>query len=974
MLTVGRARQAIVEWRNWGLPVKLAAVVVVPVVFAVALSATQIRAQITESDQYARVGHVVDTVNTVQPLITSVQLERARAADWLTGAGNPGALAAQATATDRAAAAVTSAFQDPEAYGPVVAARYVDARTQLAGLAGLRQQVEASRLDSASAIRFYDISLQSLLALDQALSNAVGDPVVSSAAAALHDLAAADEEVRQQQAWMLTGLSDGDFSSEALGMLRDSRARLDGDVADFSALVTPDQQASLNTALAAPPVQARNQNLSDVLARNPGFSRGVLVAPAIWNANSEAAAAAFDNQRQLLSGQLRQRVAELEDDASNAAGLDSVILLSALLLAGAIMLTVTRQLLRSLRVLRHTALDAAEYELPRAVASIRTGDKTDADADIAPVPVQTTEEVGQVARAFDEVYQQALRLAAEQATLRRGYSDSFVNVSRRSQSLLERQLLLFEQLEQDEEDPDQLARLFQLDHLATRMRRNNENLMVLSGSDLARPFSQPVALADVLRAAVSEIEHYPRVIVQSPPTVELLGHVGSDLVRLVAELLDNAANFSAPDTSVTVSSHLNDESLTIDVLDRGIGMTDQELTEANTQLANAADAEATSRRMGLLVAGRLAARHGITVVLHGGRDVEGVRATVLVPSEHIASDQERDRPGTPSFPGRNGASLQDLPTSGSLPQREAAFGDSGSGGLPRREAAFGDSGSGGLPRREAAFGDPGSGGLPRRQAASGNPTQGGLPRRDSTFGEDTWPPEPAAEQTRGLFEPTVSVTPVEVPPARDYEPSWPAEEPEMPPARETTTEWFQPSLEDARFQAQAQQEYDQRGWPADAPAPPDPPVWRAPESDGLGSGQRASAPTWNSASEEPRRQAQPPTSTGLPRRARATPGESAAPEESPRGPQPAREGAWSFAMDDARQLAEAAANPDPASASYTSAGLPRRTPRAQLAPGSVPSGQDDNGSHGEFRRDADHLRGRLADFQSGVRRGKHSAD
>ncbi|MCC5698451.1 hypothetical protein LH612_35490, partial [Klebsiella pneumoniae] len=134
----------------------------------------------------------------------------------------------------------------------------------------------------------------------------------------------------------------------------------------------------------------------------------------------------------------------------------------------------------SMSQLRSSALDAANNQLPAAVASIRAGARAE-EVSIEPVPVTTKEEVGQLARAFDRVNQAALRLAAEQADLRRGVSDVFVSVSRRSQALLERQLRLFEELEQDEEDLDQLARLFQLDHLATRMRRNNENLMVLSG-------------------------------------------------------------------------------------------------------------------------------------------------------------------------------------------------------------------------------------------------------------------------------------------------------------------------------------------------------------------------------------------------------------------------------------------------------------------------------------------------------------
>jgi hypothetical protein len=259
------------------------------------------------------------------------------------------------------------------------------------------------------------------------------------------------------------------------------------------------------------------------------------------------------------------------------------------------------------------------------------------------VPVTTSDELGQVARAFDAVQDQALRLAAEQAHLRASYGDVFVNLSRRSQGLVQRQLHLLDRLERDEEDPDQLATLFQLDHLATRMRRNNENLMVLSsGNELARRAGPAVQLADLLRAAVSEIEQYQRVTVQPPPSLTVVGYAARDLVRLTAELLDNATAFSAPETKVTIASRLaEDGTVSIDVLDSGIGMRDEEIAEANARLAEGGQLDASaSRRMGLFVVGRLASRHGVKVELHGGKDIAGVRATMTVPSELLASGDE----------------------------------------------------------------------------------------------------------------------------------------------------------------------------------------------------------------------------------------------------------------------------------------------------------------------------------------------
>ena len=210
---------------------------------------------------------------------------------------------------------------------------------------------------------------------------------------------------------------------------------------------------------------------------------------------------------------------------------------------------ITRAIISSLRTLRGAALEVAQKSLPDAVARMRGG--TVPDVNVAPVPVHTREEVGEVARAFDVVHAQAVRLAAEQATLQNTVNSMFVNLSRRSQSLVDRQLQLIEELESNEQDPDQLASLFRLDHLATRMRRNSENLLVLAGTDLAKRSTHHVPIVDVLQAAVSEVEQYERVTVEQPPTVTVLGRAANDLQHLLSELLDNATSFSPPETQVT---------------------------------------------------------------------------------------------------------------------------------------------------------------------------------------------------------------------------------------------------------------------------------------------------------------------------------------------------------------------------------------------------------------------------------------
>ncbi|RKT83659.1 Signal transduction histidine kinase [Saccharopolyspora antimicrobica] len=926
----GRLRSAVVQWRNWSLPVKLGAVVLVPVIFAITLGIGQIRWQVDRAAEFGRVEEVLDAVERIEPLVDGLQRERNSAVEFLVGDGDAGAVDREVAAVDRAMGEVGEVIESTDAFGPVVVDRYRELRPRFDELAALRQQVHDHQLRADQAIGAYSDVINSVMSLNRALTGSVADRSLSSTAFAMQDMLALIEEVRLQQAWVLTGLSEGSLQPQALDSLQGSRARLLGKIVDARATVAAHWQQRLDETLLTRPIVERNQMLAALLKESTDgiYSGGYSVTQEDWNQGSDASVQTINEGRDELAAEVRAIASQLENEASDAAGWDSVLLLSALIIAAAIIIVIARQLLRSLRELRTSALDAADYELPAAVDAIRQGNR--ADAAVSPVPIDTTDEVGQVARAFDEVNEQALRLAVEQADLRRGYNDMFVSVSRRSQSLLERQLRLFEELEQDEEDPDQLARLFQLDHLATRMRRNNENLMVLSGHDLARRFTQPTDLADVLRAAVSEIEQYPRVMVQPPPAAKLRGHTASDLVRLVAELLDNAANFSAPDTTVTVSSYqAGDGTVVLDVLDQGIGMGDAELERANERLAAVDEDDlATSRRMGLFVAGRLAVRHGVGVELHGGPDVEGVRATVMIPAEHVVTVEPGPvLPAAPQLSGRNGHTHTDLPTSGELP---------------------------------------------RRKPAENSPWQ--EPGPSSLFESHT--PEPEESPTAHLFDAPLDIP--QQPRAVPGEFDWPGVEPpaerpeeESPIFEEASTQWFQPASE------KAQSETGEFSWPGAQDAADDFPSAAAPQPEppsltdsGLprrtprGAAEPDAKPS-RSAEDISRRLAQNGVQFGGSTDSRLSPV-----EPEPWIPHdPGADDAWNFAADKAREAAEAAANPQPGS--FTQAGLPRRTPKAHLVPGSVANSEPT--STGTFQRDADRLRGRLADFQSGVSRGRHRA-
>jgi Histidine kinase-, DNA gyrase B-, and HSP90-like ATPase len=299
------------------------------------------------------------------------------------------------------------------------------------------------------------------------------------------------------------------------------------------------------------------------------------------------------------------------------------------------------------------------------VTRIRESGGTDVWVD--PVPVHTTEEFGQLARAFDAVHGQAVRSAAEEAGMRTNLATILTNLSHRSQALVERQIRLMEYLEQLEQDPEKLAHLFRIDHLATRMRRNNENMMVLSGSGLRRRFIDPVPLPNVLRAAVSEVEQYQRVALRSAPNTRVVGLVVENLVRSVSELIENATKFSAPNTEVVVTSQLNEDgSAQIDIFDEGVGMGQVELYEANERLAAGDRTDVpVSRQMGLFVVGRLATRHGIQVFLRRRADHDqGMCATLRLPSTMVSvADDPLDRIPTArveSVPAEEGPSTAEL--------------------------------------------------------------------------------------------------------------------------------------------------------------------------------------------------------------------------------------------------------------------------------------------------------------------------
>lgn len=866
------------NWRDWNIPVKLAAVTLVPVVFAVVLGTMQISDQVDKAAAYRRVDRLVVVNEKLRDLVAALQAERESAGVLLAArAGDTVArLAGEQRTTDHAQGDFLRATGRVTLDHEAGAARYANVLTWLDELSDVRQQVAVPGFDAANAVTRYSAVIDALLRFDRTMSAESLDPTLASTTSALHDLEEIKEEISYQQAVIAVGIVRGSLTSPEVDALGVSAGRQADRLTDFYAVAGTNRAQLYDDTVSGTGIASRNNVVAAVIAHPAGTL--IPTTAQDWQDGSTLAVTRVTDVTRVLAADMHDRSAALQDEASDAAGLAAVILLLALVVAVGVMFIVGRHLLGTLGALRRGALDVAEKALPAAVARIRDRGENAGDIELPPMPVRSLDEVGQVARAFDAVQRQALKLATEQAGLRAKYAGVFVNLSRRSQGLVQRQLQLLERLERDEEDADQLATLFQLDHLATRMRRNNENLMVLSGADVGRRSQRPAPLADLLRASVSEIEQYQRVVLLPPPSVEVVGYAVGDLVRLVAELLDNATAFSAPETQVTIASHaFEDGSLCVAVHDEGIGMNQDELEDANAKLADAGAVDvSTSRRMGLFVVGRLAGRHGIEVRLNGGHDVAGVRATVTVPADVILPvDARAARPGQAPARGRekpkatsNGTSLlAPFSLNGQANGAQVNGTNDHTNGVIRSGLTPSP-----LPRRDEPA-DDGNSPLPRRSPGGKMPG-----------------PKPT-DPSRGLFTP-----------ARD--------------AGDT-------------------------GWWTDRNAIDE----TTPIFDEMAS-------AWFRAVSEP------PS------------GENPAPNTEPQPPsqddQQSDGDAWNFAADSGFDAARAASSAEPSD--FTSGGLPRRSPREHLVPGSAaPGATAGPPRHG---RDADDVRSRLSEYRQGVRRAR----
>jgi signal transduction histidine kinase len=480
------------------------------------------------------------------------------------------------------------------------------------------------------------------------------------------------------------------------------------------------------------------------------------------------------------------------------------IALAVLVLGTAIFLTwlVSRSITKPLRTLTREAKEMAERRLPDAVIDILEtplGDDVVMPS-IQPVRLETRDEVADVSAALNTVQDTALDLAVEQAVLRRNIADSFVNLGRRNQNLLGRQLDFITELETNETDADTLANLFRLDHLATRMRRNAESLLVLAGIEPPRKWAAPVRLTDVIRAALGEVEDYQRVTVRGVEPATIIGNAAADLAHLLAELIENALVFSPPDQTVDIRGRNRPDGYTLAIIDSGLGMPPTDVTAANRRLAGAESFTiAPSKYLGHYVAGNLAARHNIHVHLDNSPG-NGITATIDIPPTLLTSDTELAAPVTPPHGTRAlAAGKVRAPAALATAPADAGWADQTPDWLTQSAPGAADAGGhiAPLPAAQAEVRRTQSG-LVKRTARAGNGAPVGAERPSGDLLDSL------SRHSANLGGPA----PVARMPAAPAPPAPPRPAPAAPPA------WGAPP-EPARPPAN-------RSWPAPPPMPPPP--------------------------------------------------------------------------------------------------------------------------------------------------------
>ncbi|GAA4495516.1 hypothetical protein GCM10023191_036330 [Actinoallomurus oryzae] len=641
--------------RNWKVSARLVALIVIPTIVAGVLAGLRVNSALANASTFGRIERLAALGDKLSVLTHALEAERDMTALYVASSGK----SASKSDLQRVESQVDTAVQGvrsqtagiDDSYSSQTRTQVRDILTRLNQLSGLRTVATQTKLPPDATIDKYSEFVTDLLNFNDQIAQGSSDSDLAEAARALDTLAAAKEDSTRERGFLAVALARHGFQPDAFNEFQAARSQRDTDVAAFQASATPALAQFYSDTVAGPEVDQAELIRQQAVTQAGKASElslagmGVNDDPRKWFNDMTVRADKMRAVEDRAVRSLLDKSHSFKSQAQRSALLIGGLLLVVLLLVILAVVIVAQSLVRPLRRLRGGALDVAGSRLPDFVRRLREPDVEQVGFDVEPIEVDSTDEIGEVARAFDEVHREAVRLASNEAMLRGNVNAMFVNLSRRSQSLIERQLRLIEDLEQSEQDSGRLDSLFKLDHLATRMRRNCENLLVLGGQEQARRWNKPVALVDIVRASLSEVEQYERITLRIQDEVSVNGRVVNDLVHLVAELVENATSFSPEHTKVAVSGHLlSGGGAMLQISDSGVGMSPEELEEANWRLANPPTIDVSvSRRMGLFVVGRLAQRHGIRVELRAALS-GGLTAFVILAPNTIMQDPQKVRP------------------------------------------------------------------------------------------------------------------------------------------------------------------------------------------------------------------------------------------------------------------------------------------------------------------------------------------
>lgn len=637
------------RFRGKSIRRKIVALLLVPLVSLTGLWGFSTVLTGREARQLLDVGYIVDKVGyPLEDTVRVIQKERRQSLVYLADPRASDALTKlreQREATDRQITLIRRNAADSGVraeMNPVTAQRLASLLDALDGLSSLRRSVENRDIGRLQALDFYNRLVDpcySFLLTLHALENVEMD----KQGRALVGVVRAREVLSREDALVLSALIAERVTAEEIRAISDLVAAREV-LYEFNLEVLPGSERERFEKYWRSPETAPLRKAEEAVITAGPTDRPRAVTPEAW---SEQATSVLDDlaaENTAAGDRYQDRVQPAAYSVLLKAGVAGVLGFVALLVSVVVSVRIGRELVRDLRRLRKEAQEVSGVRLPSVMRRLAAGEHVDVETEV-PHLRYDDDEVGQVGQALNTLQRAAVEAAVKQADMRRGVSEVFVNLARRNQVLLHRQLTLLDTMERRTEDTEELADLFRLDHMTTRMRRHAEGLVILSGAAPSRQWRKPVQLMDVVRAAVAEVEDYERIEVRRLPRLGVGGPAVADLTHLIAELLENATVFSPPHTAVQVLGERVANGFTLEIHDRGLGMTPDALLDANLRLAETPDFELSDTdRLGLFVVSRLAQRQNVRVSLQPS-PYGGTTAVVFIPAALLTDAPETQGAG-----------------------------------------------------------------------------------------------------------------------------------------------------------------------------------------------------------------------------------------------------------------------------------------------------------------------------------------